>query len=91
MAEAKGPRPKKSRKGWIFFLMLGVAAFLAVKTGWAGFGWAALKSRVYPGNDGLLEWIPGDTQAVAILDPHQLHPMALGSDHSAAREWLDRV
>jgi hypothetical protein len=91
MAEAKVPRPKKSRKGWIFFLMLGIAAFLAVKTGWAGFGWAALKSRVYPGNDGLLEWIPGDTQAVAILDPHQLHPMALGADHSAAREWLDRV
>jgi len=91
MVDGRGPRPRKSRKSWVILLGLAVAAFLAVKTGWAGFGWAALKSRVYPGNDGLLEWIPGDTAAVAIVDPHQIHPKALGSDRSAAREWLERV
>jgi hypothetical protein len=91
MAEATIAKPRKSRKSWIFFLLLGLGVFAAVKTGWAGFGWADLKSRLYPGNDGLLEWIPGDTQAVAIVDPHQLHAKAFGSDKGAAREWLDRL
>jgi hypothetical protein len=91
MSDGKGTKPKKSRKSWILLLGLGIAGFLAVKTGWAGFGWADLKSRLYPGNDGLLEWIPGDTQAVAIVDPHQIHPKALGSETNAAREWLERV
>src|ERR1019366_8596516 len=90
MSDGKG-KPKKSRKSWVFLLGLGIAAFLAVKTGWAGFGWADLKSRLYPGNDGLLAWIPGDAQAVAIVDPHQIHPKALGSDKGAARVWLERV
>jgi|CZKU01.1.fsa_nt_gi hypothetical protein len=91
MPEGTVAKKTKSRKSWVFLLGLGIAAFLAVKTGWAGFGWADLKSRLYPGNDGLLAWIPGDAQAVAIVDPHQIHPKALGSDKGAAREWLERV
>ena len=88
MAERKG---RKSRASWVILIGLGLAAFLAVKTGWAGFGWAQLRSIVYPGNDGLLEWLPADTQAIAIVDPHQIHPKSLGWERSAAREWLDRV
>jgi hypothetical protein len=91
MAERSGAKARKSRKSWVVLVCLGLAVFLAVKTGWAGFGWAQLKSTVYPGSDGLLEWIPADTEAVAIVDPHQIHPKALGWERSAAREWLDRV
>jgi hypothetical protein len=91
MAERSGAKRRKSGRSWVILVGLGLAAFLAVKTGWAGFGWAHLKSIVYPGSDGLLEWVPADTQAVAIVDPHQIHPAALGSERSAARAWLDRV
>ncbi len=91
MAERSGAKARNSRKSWVVLICLGLAVFLAVKTGWAGFGWAQLKSTVYPGSDGLLEWIPADTQAVAIVDPHQIHPKALGWERGAAREWLDRV
>lgn len=91
MAERSGAKSRKSGRSLVVLLGLGLAVFLAVKTGWAGFGWAQLKSSVYPGSDGLLEWVPADATAVAIVDPHQIHAKALGGDHSAAREWLDRV
>ncbi len=42
---------------------------------------------MYPRNDALLEWIPADTQAVAIVDPHQIRLKALGSETSVARQW----
>jgi hypothetical protein len=91
MADRTGLKSKKSRAGWVILLVLGLAVVLAVKLGWAGFGWAQLKSMVYPGSDGLLEWVPADTQAVAIVDPHQVHAKSLGSQQGAARVWLDRV
>ena len=91
MAERSRAKARKSSRSWVILIGLLLAVFLAVKTGWAGFGWAELKSAVYPGSDGLLEWVPADTEAVAIVDPHQIHPKALGSEKSAAREWLDRV
>jgi hypothetical protein len=71
--------------------VVGAAVFAAVETGWAGYGWADLKSRLYPGDDGLLAWVPADTEAVAIIDPHQIHAQALGAEKNAARQWLDRV
>src|SRR4051812_25620420 len=74
---------------WLFVLGLGV--FLAVKTGWAGYGWAHLRASAYPRADALLAWLPPDTQGVAIVDPHQIHPAALGSEKSAVRSWLERV
>ena len=46
---------------------------------------------MYPRNDALLEWIPADTQAVAIVDPHQIRLKALGGETSVARTWLERV
>jgi hypothetical protein len=82
---------KSTRFGLVLLLFFAVAGVLAVKTGWAGFGWAQLKSAVYPRNDALLEWIPADTQAVAIVDPHQIRLKALGGETSVARTWIERV
>jgi hypothetical protein len=86
MAQRKSKRP-----ALVFVLFLAIAGVLAVKTGWAGFGWAQLRSAVYPRNDSLLEWIPADSPAVAIIDPHQIRLKALGSETSIARTWLERV
>jgi hypothetical protein len=91
MAERTGAKSKRSRAGWVLLLLFGLAAFGAVKTGWAGFGWAEAKSVVYPGSEGLLEWIPAEAQAVAIVDPHQIHAKSLGPEQGAARAWLERV
>jgi hypothetical protein len=82
---------KSKRSALVFVLFLVVAGVVAVKTGWAGFGLAQLKSAVYPRSDSLLEWIPADTQAVAIVDPHQIRLKALGNETGIARTWLERV
>lgn len=82
-------KSKRSFLVWLLFFAL--AGVLAVKTGWAGFGWAHVKAMVYPRNDALLEWIPADTQAVAVVDPHQIRLKALGGEGSIPRTWLERV
>ena len=84
-----GRRAKRS--GLVFLFLLAAACFIAVETGWAGFGWAQLRSVVYPRNDALLEWVPADTQAVAVVDPHQIRLKALGGEGSVVRTWLERV
>jgi hypothetical protein len=38
----------RRRGGWLVLGGLGLAAFLAIETGWAGFGWAELRAAVYP-------------------------------------------
>jgi hypothetical protein len=68
-----------------------LAAFLAVETGWAGFGFAHLRSRIYPNDTALLSWVPGETSAVGILDPHQLRLDALGGEGGTARTALQRT
>jgi hypothetical protein len=85
---------KKSGGGWGKWKalgVLGVATFLAVETGWAGFGWAKLRSAVYPNDTALLGWVPGDTTVVAVVDPHQLGQGALGGEGSTARSAIDRT
>jgi hypothetical protein len=83
---------RKSKRSFLVWLLLfGFAGVLAVKTGWAGFGWAHVKSMVYPRSDALLEWIPADTLAVAVIDPHQIRLKALGGEGSIPRTWLERV
>jgi hypothetical protein len=84
-------RTKSKRSGLVVLLLLAIAGVLAVKTGWAGFGWAQVRSAVYPRTDSLLEWIPADAQGVAIVDPHQIRLKALGGEGSIARTWLERV
>ncbi len=71
--------------------VVALAGFLAVETGWAGFGWAQLKATVYPADTGLLGWVPESTGGVVIVDPHQLDVKALGAPGSPAREAIDRT
>lgn len=81
----------KGRSRWVWLGATALAAFLAVETGWAGFGWAHLKAAVYPNDTALLGWVPGDTGAVVIVDPHQLELKALGAEGSTARTAVERT
>jgi hypothetical protein len=82
----KGGNAKWAVMGGLFF-----AVVVAVQTGWAGFGWAQLKSAVFPGDVGLLAYIPEDAAGVLLVDPHQIEPKALGSESGAVRQWLTRT
>ena len=68
-----------------------LAAVIAVQGGWAGLGWAMFKSSVFPGDEGLLAYVPEDQGGVLIVDPHQIEPKALGSESGAVRQWLTRT
>ena len=83
---AKSPRAKaRSRAKWIVLGVLIAAVFLAVKLGFVGYGWAHLMAKVFPRDESLLRWFPGDTPAVLIVDPHQMDLGALGSEQSVLR------
>ena len=89
-AKPTGAKPA-GRGKWMVEATLALAGFLAVETGWAGFGWAQLRSAVYPNDLALLGWVPGDTAAIVILDPHQLELKALGVEGSTTRSALERT
>ncbi len=89
MAASKGSKPGRGK--WWVLGTIGVAGFLAVETGWAGFGWAHLKSAVFPRDESLLAWVPARTDAVVIVDPHLLDAKALGAEGSTARTALERT
>jgi len=92
MPEQSGSKRTKTGKAKVIVVaVLALAAFVAVKTGWMGFGWAQLKSKTFPRDEALLAWVPPDTQAVAIVDPHQLDLKALGAEQGTARAALERV
>jgi hypothetical protein len=76
---------------WVAIAALGLAGFLGVETGWVGFGWAQLRSTVFPHDEALLSWLPGDTSAVVIVDPHQLKLKELGGESGAPRSALTRL
>ena len=76
---------------WVTLGVVFLATVIAVQAGWAGFGWAQLKSALFPGEEGLLAYVPEDSGGVLLLDPHQVEPSALGSEKGAAREWLTRT
>jgi hypothetical protein len=76
---------------WAVLGGLVLAAWVAVEAGWAGYGWAQLKSAVFPRDESLLAWVPGDTSAVVIVDPHQLKLEALGAEGTSARTALQRT
>src|SRR5262245_23031089 len=84
-------RPKGGKAKLVVFGVLVLAMFIAVKTGWMGYGWAQLKSKAFPRDEALLAWVPADTQAVAIVDPHQLDLKALGPEQGTARTALERI
>lgn len=83
---------KKSVKAiWIVLAALVIAIVIAVQTGYAGYGWAHLRASVWPRDESLLAYVPGDTSAVVIVDPHQLDLKALGPDPSTPRTFLLRL
>jgi hypothetical protein len=93
MADAIGPKGAKApgKAKWVILAILALTAFVAVQTGWLGFGWAQLKSKLLPRDVSLLEWVPGDSSAVAIVDPHQIELKALGPEQGTARTALERM
>jgi hypothetical protein len=83
---------KPAGKGkWLALGVTAFAAFLAVETGWAGYGFAHLKAAVYPSDTGLLGWIPATTETVVIVDPHQVDLKALGAEGDTARTAISRI
>jgi hypothetical protein len=76
---------------WAVIGALGLAGFLGVETGWVGYGWAQLRSVVFPRDEALLSWIPPETTAVVIVDPHQLKLQELGGEAGAPRSALTRL
>lgn len=90
MAAIKAKRGGGSGK-WIALGGLVLAVWVAVETGWAGYGWAQLRSSVFPRDESLLSWVPEDTMAVVVVDPHQIKLENLGAQGSTVRTALDRT
>lgn len=89
------PKPKVERpkrrflKAKLITLgLVALAGLVAVETGWAVYGWAHLVAKVFPRDESLLAWVPPDTPAVAILDPHLVDRRSVPS---ALASSLDRV
>ncbi|MGA2450578.1 MAG: hypothetical protein ABTD50_18070 [Polyangiaceae bacterium] len=92
MAKSGGVGGKRrGRAKWVALVLFGGLVFLAVKVGWAGFAWAHIKSATVPRDDALLAWIPADTTAVAVVDPHQVSPKTLGAAQGVVRTSLERL
>jgi hypothetical protein len=90
MAETKTGKRGSGGK-WVVLGGLVLAALVAVETGWAGWGAAHLRAAVFPRDESLLGWVPGDTAALVVVDPHQLHLDALGPEGSTPRTALLRT
>jgi hypothetical protein len=88
---APGGRKRGGPAKWVALGVLTLAVVIAVQTGYAGFGWAHLWAATFPRDESLLEYVPGDTGAVVIIDPHQLDLSALGGEESAPRMYLSRT
>ena len=76
---------------WVVLGGLVLALWVAVASGWAGYGWAQVRSAVFPRDESLLAWVPGDTGAVVVVDPHQLDLKALGPEGAGARASIERT
>jgi hypothetical protein len=90
MAERGRTKSKRSAAPWIVLVLLGLGVFAGVKSGWVGYGWAQLKSSLFPRDEALLEWVPADAMAVAIVDPHQMPLKSLPAS-SVLRAAFDRT
>jgi hypothetical protein len=74
----------------IVFAAVALAVFIAAQTGFIGYGFAELKSSLFPADEGLLEYVPGTSSGVVIIDPHQLELASLGDEQSSARAALEQ-
>jgi hypothetical protein len=72
MAERGHTRGRRSAAPWIFLVALLLAGVVGLKSGWMGYGWAHVRSSLFPRDESLLEWVPADAMAVVIFDPHQM-------------------
>ncbi len=91
MADRGRTRSKRSLAPWVVLALLGLALFAGVKTGWVGYGWAHAKAALFPRDVALLEWVPAEAPAVAVVDPHQLPMNALASLPGVIRGALERT
>jgi hypothetical protein len=84
---------KKRRGKAKYIVLLGVAfvVFLAAQTGFLGFGLAHLRAATFPRDESLLEYVPGASGAVAIVDPHQVVSKELGAEAGTVRQYIDRT
>jgi hypothetical protein len=76
---------------WVVLGVLTLAVVIAAQAGLIGFGWAHLMAKTFPRDLSLLEYVPGDTGSLVIIDPHQLDAKALGGESSVARTYLSRT
>jgi hypothetical protein len=88
---AKSTSKRGSGGKWLVLGALALGGAVAVESGWAGYGVAQLRSAVFPRDEGLLSWVPGDTAAVVLVDPHQLKLENLGAEGGTARTALQRT
>lgn len=85
-------KAKKGGRGKLIALVgIALVVFIGVQTGLAGYGWAHLKSALFPSDAGLLEYIPESEAALVVIDPHQIDQGSLGDEQSSARVALKRV
>jgi hypothetical protein len=92
VSKAAGKPARKAGNGkWMALAAVALVVFVATQAGYLGFGCAHVRAAVFPRDEALLEYVPGDAGGALILDPHQLDPKALGSETSAARQWLTRT
>ncbi len=82
---------KPGRAKWVVLLALALAVVIAAQAGFVGYGWAQLKASVFPRDQAILGYIPGDAVGIVVVDPHQIDPRSLGGEGSAARQWLVRT
>lgn len=92
VSKAAGTPARKTGNGkWMALAAVALVVFVAAQAGYLGFGCAHVRAAVFPRDEALLEYVPGDAGGALILDPHQLDPKALGSETSASRQWLTRT
>src|SRR6187431_1287928 len=82
---------KSGRVKWMVLGVIVLAVVIAAQAGFVGYGWAQLKASVFPRDEAILGYVPGDAVGILVVDPHQIDPKSLGGESSAARQWLVRT
>lgn len=95
MSKSPAPNPSatatRKRRGWkwIFLGLLVLLGAIGWASGLLGFGLAALRSATFPSDRSLVAYVPVETGAVVVVDPHQLELKAFGADGGKLREAID--
>lgn len=89
VGKTAAPERRRGKARWVALAAIALAGFVAVEAGWAGFGWAQLRAAVFPRDESLLGWVPGDASMLLVVDTHLLDLKALGPEGSPARTTLE--